>query len=131
MLSFATMLGIKRFIATFLLVGVLTNCFNYLLVQESYKFNKEYISSVLCSNKDKPHLHCDGKCFLDIKLKELDQKNKSEQENLKRIIETVEPTSVSLLHPVLETFIQTSTSPYLQRKPIGISVAIFHPPQFA
>ena len=29
-----------------------------------YTFNYEYISKVLCINKDKPAMHCNGKCHL-------------------------------------------------------------------
>ena len=29
-----------------------------------YNVNKEYIASVLCENRDKPQLDCQGKCYL-------------------------------------------------------------------
>lgn len=29
-----------------------------------YLIDYEYISTVLCINKDKPEMHCNGKCFL-------------------------------------------------------------------
>lgn len=35
-----------------------------------YKFNQDFISEVLCINKDRPMLNCDGKCYLSQKLKE-------------------------------------------------------------
>lgn len=35
----------------------------------AFYLNQEYISSVLCINKDRPELHCDGKCFLSEKLR--------------------------------------------------------------
>ncbi|MGF7215301.1 hypothetical protein GGR92_001441 [Spirosoma lacussanchae] len=34
-----------------------------------YHANKDYIARVLCENRDKPQLHCDGKCFLAKRLK--------------------------------------------------------------
>ncbi len=34
-----------------------------------YHANKDYIARVLCQNRDKPQLHCDGKCYLAKKLK--------------------------------------------------------------
>lgn len=34
-----------------------------------YHANKDYIARVLCQNRDKPELHCDGKCYLAKKLK--------------------------------------------------------------
>lgn len=35
-----------------------------------YQLNKEYIASTLCENKDKPTLKCQGKCYLNKKIKE-------------------------------------------------------------
>lgn len=38
--------------------------------------NYDYYSNTLCENKDKPDLHCDGKCYFakQLKLKEDSQK---------------------------------------------------------
>ncbi len=84
---------------------------------------------MLCANKDKPELHCEGKCFMDIKLKELEQKNKHDQENLKRMIETLEPAYADLLAPIFEISIKLETPRKLQQKPIGNVVDIFQPPK--
>ena len=35
-----------------------------------YNYNKEYIASVLCENRDKPELACNGKCYLNKKIKQ-------------------------------------------------------------
>lgn len=35
-----------------------------------YNVNKEYIASILCENRDKPELACNGKCYLDKKVKD-------------------------------------------------------------
>lgn len=34
-----------------------------------YHANYDYISSVLCENRDKPYLECNGKCYLEKQLK--------------------------------------------------------------
>ena len=125
------MTAFKKIIAIFLLLGIVTNCFNQWLLFSSYSLNKSYISTVLCTNLDKPEMHCDGKCFLDIKLKELEQKNKQAQENLKRIVESFAPVNVNLISPVFEISIKSEPTFYLQQKPIGSVVNIFHPPKQA
>ncbi|SEJ26675.1 hypothetical protein SAMN04487995_3856 [Dyadobacter koreensis] len=48
-----------------------------------YQVNKAYITRVLCENRDKPQLHCDGKCYLAKKLKE--QEEKQDQRTSERI----------------------------------------------
>jgi len=35
----------------------------------SFKMNQDYIAKVLCINKNKPQLHCDGKCILMLKIR--------------------------------------------------------------
>ncbi|MFN0289874.1 hypothetical protein [Pedobacter helvus] len=123
------MLLFRRLIAVVLLLGILSNTFNYLIISSSYHFNKSYISSVLCTNKDKPEKHCEGKCFLDIKLKELEQKNKQEQEHTKRLIETVAPGEYELAFHTFEHILEMPIPFYLQQKPIGIANTIYHPPK--
>lgn len=44
----------------------------------AYIMNYDYISNVLCENKDKPELECDGKCYLaDMLAKESEQGQKN------------------------------------------------------
>ena len=43
-----------------------------------YQANKAYIARVLCENRSKPELHCDGKCFLAKKLKATQDKQDKE-----------------------------------------------------
>lgn len=35
-----------------------------------FVINRDYIENVLCENRNRPSLHCDGKCFLVKKLKQ-------------------------------------------------------------
>ena len=123
------MTAFRKIIAIFLLLGIVTSSFNQWLLFSTYSLNKEYISTVLCTNKDKPHLHCDGKCFLDIKLKELEQKNKQHQDTLKRMVETLAPAYANLLPQVFETYLENIPTPYLLQQPQGKVVSIFQPPK--
>ncbi len=66
---------------------------------------------------------------MDIKLKELEQKNKHDQDNLKRMIETVAPYTASLLAPVHEMSLEFFAIHYLQKKPIKTATTIFQPPK--
>ena len=68
---------------------------------------------------------------MDIKMKELEQKHKHDQENLQKLIETTAPSPTEFLHEFFEVAIQTSTPSYLQRKPIKTTFTIFQPPKSA
>lgn len=48
-----------------------------------YHANKDYIAKVLCENRDKPQLHCDGKCYLAKRLKA--QQDKQDKETTQRV----------------------------------------------
>lgn len=51
-----------------------------------FQINKEYITRVLCENRDKPQLHCDGKCYLAKRLKA--QQDKHDKETTERVQQT-------------------------------------------
>ncbi|GAB3999795.1 hypothetical protein GCM10028807_51040 [Spirosoma daeguense] len=61
-----------------------------------YHANKEYIARVLCQNRSKPELHCDGQCYLAKKLKT--QQDKQDKETTERVQNS----------PVLQLFCETN-----------------------
>ncbi|PWJ60495.1 hypothetical protein CLV98_101679 [Dyadobacter jejuensis] len=48
-----------------------------------FHINRSYIAKVLCENRDRPKLNCNGKCYLAKKLKE--QQDKRDKETTERI----------------------------------------------
>ena len=48
--------------------------FSRFFVFAGFELNKNYIAAKLCENRDKPWLHCNGKCYFVKKLKQ-DQEN--------------------------------------------------------
>ncbi|WP_229201787.1 hypothetical protein [Arsenicibacter rosenii] len=65
-----------------------------------YQLNKDYIARVLCENRDKPQLHCDGKCYLAKRLKE--QQDKQDKETAERVQKL---PVVQLFSDALTTFV--------------------------
>lgn len=61
-----------------------------------YHVNKDYIARVLCENRDKPQLHCDGQCYLAKRLKV--QQDRQDKETTERVQNM----------PVLQLFCQTN-----------------------
>lgn len=49
-----------------------------------YETNKEYIASVLCENRNKPEVACNGKCYLNKKIEE-SQKHEGHDHSLPQI----------------------------------------------
>lgn len=50
-----------------------------------YYANYDYIATVLCENKDKPYLECNGKCYLQKQLKEVNHDNHEHKSTIPQI----------------------------------------------
>jgi hypothetical protein len=72
-------LGNLKQIGTLLLCGLL---FMRVMIAPiiffSYEFNKTYIIENYCINKNRPQLHCDGKCYLAKKLQAAQEKEENQ-----------------------------------------------------
>ena len=60
----------KKILAFILILAVMSQLLNKLLTYAAFKLQEDYIASVLCENKDKPEMHCNGHCQLTKKLQE-------------------------------------------------------------
>jgi len=78
-------------------------------VYAGFEMNQKYIASALCENRNRPEMHCNGKCYLMKKLKQAEEKEKRQEENnLKKGLHEI----VS----VHETFSFDSVSSLLEKK---------------
>ena len=120
----------RNWIAILILSSILLQTFSRAGIYISFKVNQNYIARVLCVNKDKPKLNCNGKCFLAKKLKQAEQ-----QEQQKVLLKTLE---VNLCYQDWYAFdfqrassvvVPQILSFYLQKPTIASSLSIFHPPQ--
>jgi hypothetical protein len=50
-----------------------------------YYANYDYIANVLCENKDKPYLDCNGKCYLNKQLKKTNHNNHDHKSSIPQI----------------------------------------------
>ena len=99
-----------------------------------YVVNYEYISKVLCVNKDKPMLHCNGKCQL---MKELAKASENEkpisdkkiavQEFEVLFFENIKSFEVKPRFYFISTQINDSYSNFYSHLN---SCSVFHPPTF-
>lgn len=66
----------KRPVIILLLFSILIQTFSDVIIVVHYELNKQYIIEHFCVNRDKPEMHCDGKCHLK---KQLQAEAKREQ----------------------------------------------------
>ena len=67
----------NKLIVFLLIVGIGFQSAGKLLVLAWYQVNKTYIAQKLCENRNKPKMHCNGKCQLRKKMQQLDQESPS------------------------------------------------------
>lgn len=122
---------IKSLTAYLLIFTLLGSNSTRFLVYASFKLNQSYIASVLCENRAKPVLQCKGKCYLTKKLKQADEKEKSQgsesQKNrfFEALIQDKAKTNFDLqLLYVINTAV-------LQQKLTTYTASVFHPPKQA
>lgn len=86
----------KQVIA-YILISLLTlQSFSPLVIFSAYYANKSFVAGVLCENKNKPRLHCDGKCFLSKQLQKAEKEEHSQNTPAKAIEAFVYTEQVSL-----------------------------------
>lgn len=67
---------VNKLISYILILIMSCQCLVNMGIITYYQLNKEYIADVLCINRDKPELQCQGKCFLTDQLKKDNQSDK-------------------------------------------------------
>jgi hypothetical protein len=108
---------------------ILLQTFSSFVIRANYLLNKDYIAKVLCINREKPQMHCNGKCYLAKKLKE---QERQEQQSPNPKLEKFE---VQLFF-IAETFNQTpiqrlSRIEYMiqhEKTLASFPRSVFHPP---
>ena len=112
-----------------LILLTLSSGFTKLYFYVGYELNKTYISTILCENRDKPKMECNGKCYLKKKIKQADkQEQKQERTNSKSFF----CDHFLLSQYRFKSFIRRTdvyTPAQVQSYNFQKAKAIFHPPQ--
>lgn len=69
---------LKKLISICLIFVVMLQSFSRLWIIVSFKANQEYIAKVLCINRDKPEMHCNGNCILMQRMRAADEHEKEQ-----------------------------------------------------
>lgn len=103
--------------------------FSMYAIRGAYLLNKDFIARVLCINKEKPKMQCEGKCYLSKKLKEQEQQDQ-QAPHLKKEKYEVQPChieQVCYLEPIaalVTNHYNTDSVSCFTRYPSEV----FHPP---
>lgn len=97
-----------------------------------YYANKDFFATVLCINKDKPELKCNGQCILMQKLKKVAREESSPAPVPKVSFEDYPIGFISCLNPSLQQFsdaLATGKSLYRVNYYSVSGTDLFHPPR--
>jgi hypothetical protein len=62
----------RQVLAILLLCSLSVHCAGRLGIVATWWLNRDYVARVLCVNRDKPQMHCNGKCHLAKQLRAAD-----------------------------------------------------------
>ena len=97
-----------------------------------YIINYDYITKVLCVNKAKPIMHCNGKCHLMKELAKTAEQDKplSQKKSNAAEVEVLffQPATAFIFKPVFTHFNTQNKTLYRNLYNHINSVSIFHPP---
>lgn len=119
-----------------MLVAVLIQTFATVAVIVQFEANRSYYAEVLCINKNRPELACQGKCVLMQRLNnEFQQEQQTTHHKLKNLIERELALFYQNIHllKLNNSFLTNSKkavlSPYSENFfPQAVLCSIFHPP---
>jgi len=121
----------KRGIAVVLIVCTLMANFAMLFVFAGFQINQKYIASTLCENRNKPWLHCNGRCYLMKKIKAAEDKEKStEQQNQKNLVQQAFCSQVNKV-VFSSQLLQVFPENYNAMSPRNVQHALLRPPRYA
>lgn len=76
---------LTRFTAILILCCSVSLNLSGIFVFAGFEMNQNYIAKELCVNKDKPQMHCNGKCYLMKKLKQAEEKEQKQERQSQKI----------------------------------------------
>jgi len=88
---------LKKILAIFLAIVILSQVFVNVGIGVYYHFNKAYITQKLCENKSNPKLHCNGHCYLSKQLKKAEEGEHKQTQNIQKEKEEIISSEVKTL----------------------------------
>jgi len=122
---------LKRALAILLLLCSVSLSLSQFFVFAGFEMNRSYIVAALCINRDRPQLHCNGKCYLMKKLKQAQEKEQKQENQVQKI--QLQEAIVALPFNFKQYAIAAIhlRIPLTTGMPLSQVSSIFHPPQIS
>jgi hypothetical protein len=121
---------LHRILAIFLIAAVVGSGFSQIMVYAGFKANQNYITKVLCENKSRPALNCNGHCYLIKKLRQAEEEEKKREKEDKgnkyqEALPVITKAGLVSINPIAFKTYPQFPAPPLQ----NITSSIFQPPK--
>jgi hypothetical protein len=114
----------------FLATAMLFKAFLAPAVFIDFKLNQDYIAKVLCINREKPQLECNGQCILMEKMKNTqDSENPEQSQSSKSQLLEIFSELTTIFHPLIFPTVEEKFFEYTEQALVSYLSQIFHPPQ--
>ena len=119
---------LKQVVSILLLASFITVNFSKVIIWTEYQLNKTEITQKYCVNKDKPNMHCCGKCHLKKQLALDEEKQKSPaMPDVKNDIQLFGTNTIISIHHI-DGASSELNSLYSDGVLIGVHSSVFRPP---
>lgn len=126
---------LKRLTVWLLMFAVLSVNFSAVFVYVGFKANQSYIAKDLCINRNRPWLHCNGKCYFMKKIRQAEENEKKQEakDNLSRLEISFfqQPYRVEFIEPQILEPCKSGFAPYNCKYSNSYLSTIFRPPKRA
>ena len=121
----------KKVTAYFLIVSMLSAHFSRFFIFAGFELNKNYIVTKLCENRDKPWMHCNGKCYFMKKLKQAQENDRNSERQSQRNL--FQEAFIATHTPIKfqSTLLQVISTPYAPGDLKQFNGTLFRPPRLA
>ena len=118
----------RLFASIILLIAFSAQSFSTWIIEANYYINRNYIAQNLCENKDKPNLHCCGKCFLKKQLKNQERQEQSPYAGKDKTEILLFTPAKSFVFNSYQVRLKREYHPYHNSILVSFPHSVFHPP---
>jgi hypothetical protein len=103
--------------------------FSRFFIFAGFELNKNYIVTKLCENRDKPWMHCNGKCYFMKKLKQAQDNDRNSERQAQRNL--FQEAFIAACDPIKfqSTLLQVISTPYTPGDLKQFNGTLFRPPR--
>jgi hypothetical protein len=126
---------LKKIVSIILLFALMITITASYWVFIGFSLNQRYISTVICENKSRPEMHCNGKCYLMKKLKQAEEnENRGGSNKISKVLELESVIPAKLIQSdniLFESIKRTVNTFYISSYDKEFIVSFFHPPRLS